>query len=145
MHFILTRVHLRLMKIQTKASVLNMLVYGIYPCIMRTFFPLKKLRKLRCLLYTGSFVLDSHFSLSCEQVHEMCPYTIICFYLKEEITISIHFKLPILFRWTTDEQGIKMATKFQEKRTRNEGSLLWIVIWEFYNDGESSVPLSFIS
>ena len=26
--------------------------YSIYPCIMRTFFPLKKFRKLRCVLYT---------------------------------------------------------------------------------------------
>ena len=55
------------------------LVYRIYPCIMHTFFPLKKLPKLRCILYTESFVLDSHPSLACEQIHKICPYTIICF------------------------------------------------------------------
>ena len=57
-------------------------IYRIYPCIMRTFFPLKKPRKLRCVLYTESFVLDSRPSLACKQIHEMCPYTIICFELK---------------------------------------------------------------
>ena len=51
-------------------------------CITHTFFPLKKLRKLRCVLYTESFVLDSRPSLACKQIHEMCPYTIICFELK---------------------------------------------------------------
>ena len=56
--------------------------YRIYHCIMRTFFPLKKLRKLRCVLYTESFVLDLRPSLACKQIHEMCPYTIICFELK---------------------------------------------------------------
>ena len=38
--------------------------YRIYPSIMRTFFPLEKLRKLRCVLYTESFVLDSRPSLA---------------------------------------------------------------------------------
>ena len=46
---------------------------------MHTFFPLKKLRKLRCVLYMESFVLDSRLSLACKQIQEMCPYTIICF------------------------------------------------------------------
>ena len=53
--------------------------YRIYPCIMCTFFLLKNLRKLWCVLYTESFVLDSRPSLACKQIHEMCPYTIICF------------------------------------------------------------------
>ena len=56
--------------------------YRIYPCIMRTFFPLKKVRKLRCVLYTESFDLDLRPSLACKQIHKMCPYTIICFELK---------------------------------------------------------------
>ena len=33
--------------------------YRIYPCIMHTFCALKKVRKLRCVLYTESF-LDSN-------------------------------------------------------------------------------------
>ena len=56
-----------------------MLIYRIYPCIMHTFFPLKKLRKLRCILYMESFVLDCRPSLACKQILEICPYTIICF------------------------------------------------------------------
>ena len=38
--------------------------YRIYPCIIRTFFPLKQLRKLRCVLYTESIVLDTRPSLA---------------------------------------------------------------------------------
>ena len=53
--------------------------YHIYPCIMRTFLQLKKLRKLRCVLYTESLVLDLRPSLACKEVHEICPHTIICF------------------------------------------------------------------
>ena len=53
-------------------------VYRIYSCIMRTFFVLKKVRKLRCVLYTESFVLDSRPSRACKQIHKICPYTIIC-------------------------------------------------------------------
>ena len=53
--------------------------YGIYPCIMLTFFPLKRLRKLRCVSYTESFVLDLCPSLACKQIHEICPYKFICF------------------------------------------------------------------
>ena len=33
-----------------------LLIYCIYPCIIRTFFPLKQLQKVRCVLYTESFV-----------------------------------------------------------------------------------------
>ena len=40
--------------------------YRIYPCTMRTFSPLKELRKLRCVLYLESFVLDSHPSSVCK-------------------------------------------------------------------------------
>ena len=34
------------------------------------FFPLKKLRKLRCVLYMESFVSDSRPSLACKQIHD---------------------------------------------------------------------------
>ena len=57
----------------------------IYPCIMCTFFPLKNLPKLRCVLYMESFVLDSHPSLACQQIHKICPYTIIILLLIEKL------------------------------------------------------------
>ena len=51
----------------------------IAPVYNAHFFVLKKVRKLRCVLYTESFVLDLRPSLACKQIHEICPYTIICF------------------------------------------------------------------
>ena len=100
--------------------------YRIYLCIMCTFFPLKKLWKLRCVLYTESFVLDSRPSLAYVNKYAKFGQTqSFAFNWKvrdrtnEEIMILIHLKqLPFLFRRTTDEQSIKMATKFEEKRTR---------------------------
>ena len=52
---------------------------------MPTFFPLKKLRKLRCVLYTETFVLDKCLSLACKQIpaHLSCPYTIIGFLIEK--------------------------------------------------------------
>ena len=90
--------------------------YCIYPCIRRTFFPLKKLRKLGCVLYTTSvdkytkFVHTQSFAFNWK-VKDIT---------NEEITISIDLKSsPFLFNRTTDQQGIKMAAKFEEKRIRN--------------------------
>ena len=39
---------------QLMASLVFFFQYRIYPCIMRTFFALKKVRKLRCVLCTES-------------------------------------------------------------------------------------------
>ena len=36
--------------------------------------------------------------------------------MNKEVTISIRLKLTFLIRRTTDEQSMKMATKFEEKR-----------------------------
>ena len=68
---------------------------------MRIFFPLEKLQKLRCVLYTESFVIDSRPSLACKQINKIYEYTntqSFAFNWKvkdrtnEEITISIHLK-----------------------------------------------------
>ena len=60
---------------KTFASQEAVLVYRIYPCTMRIFFPLEKLRKLRCVLNTESFVLDSRPSLACKQINKIYAYT----------------------------------------------------------------------
>ena len=66
---------------------------------MRTFFPLKKLRKLRCVLYTESFGLDSRASLAYVNKYTKFDQTqSFAFNWKvkdganEEIMISIHLK-----------------------------------------------------
>ena len=36
-------------------------------------------RKVKWIVKTISFILDFRPSLACKQIHEICPYTIICF------------------------------------------------------------------
>ena len=89
--------------------------YRIYPCMMRTFFPLKKLRKLRCILYTESFVLDSRPSLACKQIHKCVRTKSFALNWKVKVRsnkeMMISIQLPILFRRTTDEQSYKIRRK----------------------------------